>query len=143
MHTNPHLQNIVNKHGVNNLSLLIVEICSSEILGNREVYWIEQLKPECNLVAVRSSDGTPHSKEWRLNMSVNNPSKRPEVRIMRSEQLKKYNPSRDSADVREKLRVSALKQFSERGHPMLGRRLSDETKRKISEAQKARLNKKK
>lgn len=91
-HTNIYLQNITNKHGYDKLTFALLEEVPEPELCVREAFFIKSLKPRCNLMVVRDGDGTLHTDEWKLNMSINNPSKRPEVKKMRSEQLKKNNP---------------------------------------------------
>ena len=139
-HTNRYLQNVCNKYGYEKLKFSVIEVLLPENLCQREAYWIKELKPRCNLMVVRDGDGTLHTEEWKLNMSINNPSKRPDVKILRSEHMKKHNPM-NNASSRKKMSESQKIRISKNGHPWVGRKHTDETKLKISLAQKARLAK--
>jgi group I intron endonuclease len=48
-HVNIILQNHVNKHGLEDLDITVIEYCSKEELIEREQYWIERLNPEFNI----------------------------------------------------------------------------------------------
>jgi group I intron endonuclease len=49
-HKNPHLQNCFNKYGENELLCEIVEICSVNILIEKEKYYIDLLNPNLNVI---------------------------------------------------------------------------------------------
>lgn len=105
-HVNINLQSVVENLGIDNIKFTVLETTSLENLGIKEYNWMVKLKPTCNIMLIDPSGISRHTEERKNSMSINNPSKRPEVRIMRSNQLKKYNPARDSAEVRAKISKS-------------------------------------
>ena len=48
-HTNPFLQKVVNKYGVESIVIDIVELCDKDTRIQREAYWIKELKSDMNL----------------------------------------------------------------------------------------------
>ena len=48
-HTNPFLQKVVNKYGVESIVIDIIELCDKDIRIQREAYWIKELKSDMNL----------------------------------------------------------------------------------------------
>jgi len=48
-HENPHLQNHVNKYGLDDLQFFILEFCQKEKLIEREQYWYDLIQPEFNI----------------------------------------------------------------------------------------------
>ncbi len=105
-HVNTKLQSAVDDYGMNNIKFELLEVTSLKNLRIKEYEWTVRLKPKCNIMLIDEFGVSRHTEEHKRNMSINNPSKRPEVRIMRSLQLKKYNPARDSAEVRAKISAS-------------------------------------
>ena len=70
-HYNPHLQNHVNKYGIDDLWFGILEFCSKESLKEREQYWINTLKPEFNIAkdAKNPMLGRHHTEESKIKTS--------------------------------------------------------------------------
>jgi group I intron endonuclease len=81
-HHNRHLQNHVNKYGIDVLSFSIIQCCPKEKLIKQEQYWINLLQPEFNICKIANSTlGLKYTKEQRQQwVGINNPAKRPEVR---------------------------------------------------------------
>lgn len=48
-HQNSYLQNAVNKYGIDNFEVYIVEFCEEKDLLEKEQYWINEMLPEYNL----------------------------------------------------------------------------------------------
>lgn len=116
----------------------VLESCKESELRQKEIEYIDVLKPTCNLMVYEGGNGLVHTKEWKKNMSVNNPSKRPEIKEKRREQLIKYNPSRDNLSARLKISTK-LKEGYASGRlvpSMLGKHLSRELRMKMSEIRK-------
>lgn len=49
-HHNQHLQNIYNKHGFSGMVFEVICNCSISELDTMEQFYIDELKPECNIV---------------------------------------------------------------------------------------------
>lgn len=49
-HHNPYLQNIYNKHGLAGIKFEIICTCRVAELDTLEQFYIDELKPECNIV---------------------------------------------------------------------------------------------
>ena len=48
-HNNPFLQKVVNKYGLESLTIDIIELCEKDVRIQREAYWIKKLKSDMNL----------------------------------------------------------------------------------------------
>lgn len=70
-HHSTHLQNFVNKYGMNILFFDIIEECDNfEILIEREQYYINMLKPEFNICKIAGSQiGIKRSDEFKRKIS--------------------------------------------------------------------------
>jgi group I intron endonuclease len=85
-HDNTHLQNHVNKYGINDLQFSILETCPNEKLIEREQYWIDTLKPEFNICKIAGSTlGIKLSEETKNKMKASNKrfykgKERPEIK---------------------------------------------------------------
>lgn len=67
------IQNALLKYGHKNFSLYILEYCERSILILREQYYIDNFKPEYNILKVAGSRlGSKHSEKTRIQMSINN-----------------------------------------------------------------------
>lgn len=71
-HGNQHLQNIINKYGLESLEITILEFCKVDEQYDREQYYVDLLKPEINIrvVSVNTSLGLKASEETKLKMSL-------------------------------------------------------------------------
>jgi group I intron endonuclease len=71
-HANNILQNFVNKYGIDKLYFEILEPVNIESLIEREQYWIDNLKPQFNILPkAGSSTGTVMSEEQKIKISKN------------------------------------------------------------------------
>jgi len=115
-HINRHLQNHVNKYGLDNLIFSIVEFCTKEKLIEREQYYINTLNPEFNICLIAGSSlGVKFSKKAKQKISE----------ALKGKFTGKNNP------------MYGIHRFG-KDAPNYGKHLSKETKLKIS---KAHLNK--
>lgn len=78
-HSNPHLQNAWNKHGEDSFHFEIIEICESDVLLEREEYWISSLDAvqagfNCK-VASTTWIGKQHRDETRKKISESHKGK--------------------------------------------------------------------
>lgn len=48
-HYNPRIQNHVNKYGIDDLDIFILEFCPEDRLLEREQFWLNELQPEFNI----------------------------------------------------------------------------------------------
>jgi len=97
-HSNKHLQNHVNKYGIEDLVFIIMEFCSKEKLIEREQYWMDTLKPEFNICRVAGSAlGVKWSEEQKQKIrGENNPMKKIEVRQKVSQSRKGFILSKEA-----------------------------------------------
>lgn len=67
-HGNPHLQNAVNKYGIENFIFQKLEYCEREFLIEREQFWVDTFRPQYNKkLVVNSGKGVPKTqafKDW-------------------------------------------------------------------------------
>jgi group I intron endonuclease len=49
-HGNTHLQHAWNKYGERHFRFTVLEFCQLEYLNEREQFWIDELKPEYNII---------------------------------------------------------------------------------------------
>lgn len=68
-HTNPFLQKVVNKYGVESIVIDIIELCNKDIRIQREAYWIKELKSDMNLKDPVTCELSESSKK-KLSESV-------------------------------------------------------------------------
>ena len=107
-HRNKHLQNHVNKHGIEVLNFSVLEYCEIDLLIPYEQYHLDTLKPEFNICLVAESRlGLICTKETRRKIS-----KALKGKILSEEHRRKVSEGNK------------------------GRIVSEETRRKISEAHK-------
>ena len=126
-HPNARLQNTFNKHGESAFTFTIIELCEPENLTTREQFYLDTIKPYINgyniaMGAARVMIGFKHSKESIAKMSKS------------QLELNKRFPNRlkgkvISQETRDKISKT-----------LTGFRHSEESKRKIGLASKARGN---
>lgn len=86
-HRNSKLQNSWNKNWPFDFIFVILECCDKEKLIEREQLWIDNLKPEYNILKIAGSVlGHKHDDETRAKMSANQ-NRSQETRKRRSEAL--------------------------------------------------------
>ncbi len=67
-HNNQHLQNSINKYGIDNFKFEVIEICNKEELLIKEQYYIDKLKPNYNICLIAGNSlGVKRSKEYKEN----------------------------------------------------------------------------
>lgn len=168
-HHNRHLQSSWAKHGEQAFEFRVLEYVkiNAQLLTDREQYWIDRLRPEYNIAPAAGSciglKHPPRSEEFRKKMSVikkgfrhspetierlrqitkeMNYSHSPEVRKRISESQK---GRKMSAEHLEKLRAintgrkQSPEHIAKRVKKLIGLPCSDYTKKRIAEANRARL----
>lgn len=148
-HHSHKLQNSANKHGIENFIFELIEECDKELLIEREQYWMDLLCSVVNGYNVAPTAGNclgrVHSEKSKIKMSNYwkeywkthdnfNKGKTQETSKETRDKLSKafkgrsyeelYGPEK-AREMREKRRLSAL-----------GKKHSDETKKKLSEKAK-------
>lgn len=68
-HTNPFLQKVVNKYGLEAVSIDIIELCEKDKRIEREAYWIKELHSDMNLQNPVSHELSEESKK-KLSESI-------------------------------------------------------------------------
>ncbi|MCR4311506.1 MAG: GIY-YIG nuclease family protein [Candidatus Taylorbacteria bacterium] len=106
------LQRAVNKYGIENLEFGILEICTPEVMNDREVYWIDKYKSS-------SRDGYNISNGGKNGLIGHKPSSEVCAKISKSKLEKHWKMSEE-----QKIGISKL----HKGKPK-----SEETKRRMSE----------
>lgn len=122
------------KHGKDNFNWEILEYCPIKKLSNREIYWIAKLKPEYNSTSGGDGNPRPVSEKTRTILSQKGKeywrglSKERQQYIINNQLIGPRIGHPVSKETREKLRQANL-----------GKQLSEEHKRKISEGIKRSL----
>lgn len=158
-HHSVYLQRAWNKYGADSFDFSIIEYCSPITLIFREQYWIDALNPEYNIakkagntIGVRNF-GHKHTDEAKAKMAEKARGRHPttETLLKMSEAGKKRVPYMRTPETSAKLSASM------KGHPvststreklskalkgkpstaLVGKKPSEETRLKISEAVKA------
>lgn len=141
-HHSTKLQNSVNKHGVENFTFEIIEECSKELLIEREQYWIDTLD------SYKSGYNCRPNASNMLNFVFSAESKEKMKKSQKGLHSGTKHPlygKKHSEETKEKIRISKIgKKLSEetrnkmskirkgRDSPMKGKKHSEETKEKIS-----------
>jgi len=122
-HHNSYLQNSYNKYGKEAFKFSIIEECTKDKLEEREQYWYEFFKANSKVYNVRNDvrtcRGVKHSKEFKKKIS-------------NIQKNRKREPL--SKETKEKISGSLKGRVS----PRKGKKLSEESKRKISESNKGK-----
>ncbi len=118
---NVYLWNSVKKYGRENFSVYVVELCDKEILGEKEIYYIKELKSHI------SQNG--YNILWGGNLGWLNIKLSDETKLKLS---KLFSDGRRKGDKNAN--------FGNKGilSPLFGKPLEEETKRKISESHKGK-----
>lgn len=140
-HHSYHLQNFVNKYGIESLSIEIVTLCPPEYCVKLEQWFLDNLKPEFNNSKKAGSTlGVKFSEEIRKRMSEQRKGKKlsPESYKKSGETRKKLG-YKLSEEQKEKLRnankgrLKSEETIEKIRITSTGRRHTEESKRKISE----------
>jgi len=150
-HFNRHLQRSYLNYGLDNFIFIVLEKCNLTELDEREQYWIDLLNPEYNIAPVAGSMlNYKHTNEARANMSKAQLGKKhsEETRRKRAASL---IGNKNSVGADKTIQIEAMR-IATKGNPKSaehrakiakgnrGKIISDETKRKMSEAAKRRWN---
>lgn len=135
-HHNPHLQNAFNKYGKNNFIFKVLEYCNEKELNDKEIYYINHYNSQdkgYNMCGGGGGSlGRPLSEETKSKISraLTGRKDTKETRKLKSEISKKMwqNP-----EYREH-----MKQYVPTSTWNIGRKLTSEHKKKISEKMKGR-----
>lgn len=68
-HHSKYLQRDLNKHGIDNFQVKLLEMCTEDLLIAREIHWIGKLKPAYNMCKVDEGRILKFSYEMRLERS--------------------------------------------------------------------------
>jgi hypothetical protein len=68
-HHSIYLQRAVNKYGIENFKVSILEKCTIDNLNEKEIYWIGKLKPEYNIAEVNVNRVLTFSPQMKYNSS--------------------------------------------------------------------------
>lgn len=126
-HTNKHLQNFVNKYGIDSIYFEVLEKVENNII-EREQFWIDALKPTFNILPIAgSSEGIVLSKEHKSKISKGRKG------ILHTEEAKQR--------ISESMKgVPKSKEHSAKvGLKHKGKVISEEQKNKISQANKGKI----
>lgn len=92
-HCNKHLQNSINKYGINNFVFEVIEECENVL--EREQFYIDNYKPQYNIcITAGSNKGIKFTKEHKEKIGLSNKGiKRSEELKERWSDIKKNNPN--------------------------------------------------
>lgn len=116
-HKNKHLQNSYNKYKKEGFIFYIIELCFSDKLNEREIYWIKKFKSYCSDCGYNISYGGNAPMKGRKASQ--------ETRDRMSEAKKGWIPSQKLIDINRERMLSDK-------HPTRGKKLTDEEKKNIS-----------
>ena len=148
-HCNKYLQRSWIVYGDDSFIFVILEKCPQELLNQREQYWIDTLKPEYNMAPVAGSMlNYRHTEEARANMSKAHIGKTQsdETKAKRSLAL---IGNRNSIGFDKTIQIEAMRRATKGkpksdehkakiAAPQIGRKFTEDHKRKMSEAAKRR-----
>ena len=149
-HCNAYLQRSFNKYGLQSFIFNVIEYCDVDCLTAQEQFWIDQLQPEYNAAPVAGSMlNYKHTDEARANMSKAHIGKKQhseEHKRKLSERMKgnKINVGRKQTAQIEAMRLATKGKPKSAEHKAKiaasnrGKFVSDETRKKQSEAAKRR-----
>lgn len=134
-HHSIFLQRAWCKHGESNFIFVVLEVLdTTDLLNEREAYWGKLLKPEYNVAPLGGSmRGYKHTEEARFNMSNAHKGK-----SHHSEEEKQRRSERMKGNTWNIGRKQSREVIAHRASFHKGKITSEETKRKMSEAQKGR-----
>lgn len=142
-HGNVYLQRISNKHGLDSLAFEVIEeVKEDRCLTEREIHWINELNPPCNMVMPKDDDRWGLSDEAKRKIS----EARKGIRISPEVAKKIGIASRErwmNEDYRAKMSEAQERAWTDERRVKMsqwasGRRHTDAEKRKISAMNKGR-----
>lgn len=141
-HRNSHLQRIADKHGIDSLSFRIVERVSIDVTA-REIYWIDFLSPECNMILPEDGVILGHTEQTRQKISATLRRKW-EDDGFRGAMSKRRVEVWSDPDFRKRMsdahkgKKRTDEQCRNISRALMGHKISDETRAKISQAHKGK-----
>ena len=138
-HGNKKLQRSWLKHGKENFRFDLLEVCSKEILLEREQFWIDETRPFYNIYRTAgSSAGYKHSEESRVNFRKAQARRNPETnlkislantgKVRSNESIQNYKKMYQKLSQEDK--EASVKRMTEARR---GIKVSDDGKKNISE----------
>jgi len=137
-HHNGHLQNHINKYGLDDLKFSILEFCMKKKLIEREQYYMDLLQPEFNInLKADSPLGIKRSEKTKQKISKIHKGRKysKEVRKRNSEAHKGHIHTEEH---KRKISESLKGKYTGKANSMYGKHLSEEHKRKISKGNKGK-----
>lgn len=143
IYANQYLTRARNKYGLNNFSLEVLENCDNSMLDELEKYWIKHLNtlfPNGYNFTTGGTNGAEFTDEVKQKISKANTGKTPWNKGKTYDQLfdkETANRLRKLTSDFAKTRVGKLNPFYGhhfKVHPRLGKQFSDESKKKIGDA---------
>lgn len=148
-HHSYKLQNSVNKHGIDNFIFEIIEECGKELLIEREQYWMDLLTSVVNGYNIAPTAGNClgkiHSEEskkkmshyWKEYWKTHDNFNKGRTQITSEETRQKLSKAIKGKTYEEIYGVEKAKEMREKRRlSALGKKHSDETKKKLSEKAK-------
>jgi group I intron endonuclease len=134
-HPNRFLLNLFNKYGRENFRFEVLERVAPDSLVEREQAWIDELRPELNILKIaRSSFGFKHDEDTRMRMSRIKKEHMADPELRAKSQATQFKKGMEvSVERREQIRAQMLT-----ANPFKGRTHTEEARRKMSEKAKAR-----
>ena len=73
-----YLYRAMRKYGLDNFEMTIIEKCSPDVLNEREIYWIDKIKPCYNMTAGGDGGNTSHSPNYKRANQLSHQNRPPE-----------------------------------------------------------------
>lgn len=145
-HNNKHMQSAFDKYGINNFKFEVIEECEENVLNEREIWWIAELKSndrEFGYNETSGGDGIKnyhHTEETKVKISKASKGQKlseehkeallKEItrRVKGSEELKKLSNAAKGREISEE-HLNTLKEGTRKFNATTkGRKLSEESK---------------
>lgn len=144
--SNVLLQRAINKYKLQDFIFVIFEYCEAEDLITREQFYIDELKPDYNVLQIAGSSlGYTHSEETIVQISGENhyfygKTHTPETLAKMSEANKGENNPMFGKIHSAQTKVKISEAMTGENNPNLGKSFSAEIKAKMSEARKGKTH---
>lgn len=141
-HRNSHLQRIADKHGIGSLSFCVIERVSTDVTA-REIYWIEHLSPECNMVLPEDGAVFGHTEQTKQKIGAASRRRWADEEFKRA-MSKRHAEVWEDPDFRKRMsdahkgQKRTEEQRQDISRALVGHKLSDETRKRISQAHKGK-----
>ena len=136
IHCNSYLQRHANKYGVGDLKFSVVKFCPPEALIEREQYYMDATRPVFNLCPTANSTlGTHHTNPTKKKISeaATGRTHSDITKKKMSEQIKAWYQTEAGLKYRKQISQNP-KRLAQLAQMVKGRKCTDTTKKKISEA---------